>query len=66
MVDIEATDAIELTELFAPCVNLDPVDEIDGFDACVGLVAEGAVADAPKSRRVDENSREGSRLEDEY
>ena len=59
------TDVIELTELFGPCVYLDPVDDIEGFDPCDDGAGEDAAED-PKSRRVDENSLDGRRREDEY
>ena len=56
---------MELTELFGPCVYLDPVEDTDGFEPWAGVAGEEAVED-PNSRRVDENNLEGSRREDEY
>lgn len=57
---------MELTELFGPWVNREFVDEIDGLVPCVGVAGDDAVLVAPKSRRVDENSRDGRRRDDEY
>lgn len=65
-VDIDVTDVMELTELFGPWVNREFVDEIDGLVPCVGVAGDDAVLVAPKSRRVDENSRDGRRRDDEY
>ena len=64
--DIDVTDAIELTELFGPWVNLDPVDDTEGLEPCVGVAGDDAVEEAPNSRRVEEKRRDGSRLDEEY
>lgn len=66
IVEIEVTDAIELTELFGPWVNLVLVDETDGLEPCVGVAGEDTAVEAPNKRRVEEKSRDGRRLDEEY
>ena len=67
MLDTEVMDVIELTELFAPWLNLVFTEEMDGLEPCVGVAGEdAAAAEAPNNRRVDENRREGRRRDEEY
>lgn len=57
---------MELTELFGPWVNLLDTEETDGLEPCVGVAGEDAAEEAPNSRRVDENRRDGRRRDEEY
>ena len=66
MVDTDVTDVIELTELFAPCVNLEVTEDTDGLEPWVGVAGDDTAEAAPKSRRVEENRRDGSRRDEEY
>lgn len=66
MFEMEVTEAIELTELFGPCVYLEFTEDTDGLEPCVGVPGvDAAEAEAPNSRRVDENRRDGRRRDDE-
>ena len=65
IVDIDVTEVIELMELFGPWVYLELVEEIDGFDPWAGVAGDDA-AEEPNNRRVEENSLDGRRREEEY
>ena len=60
-------DASEVTELLGACVeaNREVTDEMDGLLPWVGVTGTVAAPD-PNKRRVEENSREGSLLDEEY
>ena len=66
----DETDASELTELFGACeVNREVTEDSEGLLPCVGVAGaevELELYPEPNRRRVDENSRDGSRREDEY
>ena len=67
----EVTEASELTELFTPWASLEVIEDTEGLlpwpDGGVeGLEAGAEEYPVPKRRRVEENRRDGSRLEDEY
>lgn len=64
----EVTDAREVTELLGAWeVKRDVTEEIEGLLPCVGVTgAETATTLDPNRRRVEENSREGSLLDEEY
>lgn len=67
---IDDNDATELTELFGACdAKRLATEDNDGLLPCVGVVgAEFAfeLYPEPNKRFVDENRREGRRLDDEY
>ncbi len=68
---LEDIDVRELTELFGACDAKRAVGEDkDGLLPCVGVAGAVAVVlevyEDPKSLRVDENRRDGNRLDDEY
>ena len=65
IVETDVIEVMELTELLGPCVYLELVEEIDGLEPCVGVAGDDAAED-PNSRRVEENSLDGKRREEEY